>query len=121
MIGKIDVVVPCEGTKSHCAKFAILRNEREDTQADPGLKDFDFDYVKKATFNLTKSSRANVAESYGYSLLNFQRYPDKHSGCYCPSLKSNTVRNKEVVLMFISMSDSICHMDSNGDFYNPLH
>jgi hypothetical protein len=60
-IGKIDVIVPYEGTKSHCTKFAILRNGWEDTQANPGFKNFNFDYVKKATCNLTKGSRVNVA------------------------------------------------------------
>jgi hypothetical protein len=31
------------------------------------------------------------------------------------------VGNKEIVSMFISMSDSIRNMDSNGDLYDPLH
>jgi hypothetical protein len=48
LIGKIDVIVPYEGTKSHCTKFAILRNRREHSQPDPGFKNFDFDYAKKA-------------------------------------------------------------------------
>jgi hypothetical protein len=121
LIGKIDVVVPYEGTKSHRTKFAVVRNEWKETQADPGFKNFDFDYVKKATCNLTKGSRANVSESYGYLSLDYRRYPDKDSGCYCPSLKSNTVGNKEIASMFISMSDSIRDMDTNADFYDPLH
>jgi hypothetical protein len=121
LIGKIDVIVLYEGTKSHCTKFAILRNGRKETQADPGFETFDFDYVERATCNLTKGSRANVSESYGYSSLDYERYPDKDSGCYCPSLKSNTVGNKDIASMFISMSDSICNMDSNGDFYDPLY
>jgi uncharacterized protein (DUF1330 family) len=93
LIGKIDIVVPYEGTKSHYTNFAIVRNGREDTTADPGFKKFDFGYVKKATCNLTKGSRANVVESYGYSSLGFEVTPDKASGCYCPSLKTNTVGN----------------------------
>jgi hypothetical protein len=121
LIGKIDVVFPYEGTKSHRTKFAIIRNGREETQADPGFKNFDFDYVKKATCNLTKGSRANVSESYGYSSLDYERYPDKESGCYRPSLKSNTLGNEELASMFVSMSDSIRDMDSNADFYDPLH
>jgi hypothetical protein len=48
LIRNIDVVVPYEGTKSHCTKFEILRNGWEDTQTDPGFKNFDFDYAKKA-------------------------------------------------------------------------
>jgi hypothetical protein len=121
LIGKVDVVVPYDGTKSHRTKFARLRNGREPTRADPGFQNFDFDYVKKATCNLTKCARANVTESYGYASLDFECYPNKDSGCYCPSLKSNTVGNKESGSMFISMSDSIWNMDSNGEFYNPLH
>jgi hypothetical protein len=121
LIGKIDVVIPYEGTKSHRTHFAIIRNGREETQADPGFKNFNFDYVKKATCNLTKGSRANVSESYGYSLLDYERSPDKDSGCYRPSLKSNTVGNKEIASIFISMSDSIRDMDTNADFYDPLH
>jgi hypothetical protein len=54
LIGKIDVVVSYEGTKSHRTKFAVVRNGRKETQADPGFKTFDFAYVKKATCNLTK-------------------------------------------------------------------
>jgi hypothetical protein len=122
LIGKIDVVLlPYEGAKSHRTKFAIIRNGWQETQVDPRFKNFDFDYVKKATCNLMKGSRANMSESYGYSSLDYERYPDKDSGCYRPSLKNNTVGNKEIVLMFISMSDSICDMDSNADFYDPLH
>jgi hypothetical protein len=121
LIGKIDVIFPYEGTKSHCTKFAIIRNGREETQADPGFKNFDFDYVKKATCNLTKGSRANVSKSYGYSLFDYELYPDKDSGCYRPSLKSNTVGNKEIASIFMSMSDSIRDMDTNADFYHPLH
>jgi hypothetical protein len=121
LIGKIDIVVPYEGTKSHYTNFAIIRNGREDTTADPGFKNFDFGYVKKATCNLTKGSRANVAESYGYASLGFEVTPDKDSGCYRPCLKTNTVGNEEIASMFISMSDSIRYMDSKGDFYNPLH
>jgi hypothetical protein len=102
LIGNIDVVIPYEGTKSHCTRFAIIRNGREETQADPGFKKFNFDYVKKATCNLTKGSRANVSESYGYSLLDYERSHEKDSGCYHPSLKSNTVGNKEIASIFIS-------------------
>jgi hypothetical protein len=43
LISKIDVVVPYEGTKSHCTKFVVVRNGRKETQADPGFKTFDFD------------------------------------------------------------------------------
>jgi hypothetical protein len=43
LIGKIDVIVLYEGTKSHCTKFAIQRNRWKETQADPGFKNFDFD------------------------------------------------------------------------------
>jgi hypothetical protein len=121
LIGKIDVVFPYEGTKSHRTKFAIIRNGQEETQADPRFKNFDFDYMKKTTCNLTKGSRANVSESFGYLSLDYRCYPDKDSGCYRPSLKSNTVGNKEIASMFISMSDSICDMDTNADFYDPLH
>jgi hypothetical protein len=60
LIGKIDVVVPYEGTKSHRTKFAVVRNGWKETQADPGFKTFDFAYVNKATCNLTKGSKANV-------------------------------------------------------------
>jgi hypothetical protein len=121
LIGKIDVIVPYEGTKSHCTKFARVRNGWKETQADPGFKNFDFNYVKKAMCSLTKGSRANVSESHGYSSLDYERYPNKDSGCYQPSLKSNTVGNKEIASMFISISDSIHNMDSKGDFYDPLH
>jgi hypothetical protein len=31
------------------------------------------------------------------------------------------VGNKKITLMFISISDSICNMDTKGDFYNPPH
>jgi hypothetical protein len=111
LIGIINVIVPYEGTKSHHTKFAILRNGREHTQANPGFKNFDFNYVKKGTTcNLMTGSRANVAESYRYALLNFECYPDKDSECYHPSLKNNTVGNKEIGSMFLSMSDSICNM-----------
>jgi hypothetical protein len=121
LISKIDVVVPYEGTKSHRTKFAIIRNGREATEADPGFKNFDFHYVKMATCNAIKGSRANVAESYGYASQAFEKHPDKESGCYRPSIKSNTVGNKDIGSMFISMSNSIRNMDSNGNFYNPLH
>jgi hypothetical protein len=120
LIGKIDVIVPYEGTKSHHTKFAILRNRRKETQANPGFKNFDFDYVKKTTCNLTEGSRANVSEFYQYLLLDYEHYPGKDSGCYCPSLKINTVENKEIASMFLSISDSIRNMDSKGDFYDPL-
>jgi hypothetical protein len=121
LIGKIDVVVPYEGTKSHRTKFAVVRNGRKETQADPGFKTFDFAYVKKATCNVTKGSRATVSESYGYSSMDYERCPESASGCYCPSLKSNTVGNKEIASIFIAISDSIRSLDPQGDFYNPLH
>jgi hypothetical protein len=91
LISKIDVVVPYEGTKSHGTKFAIIRNGRETTLADPGFKNFNFHYVKKATCNIMKGTSANVVEAYGYASQAFEKYPDKESGCYRPSLKSNTV------------------------------
>jgi hypothetical protein len=121
LIGKIDVMVPYEGTKSHCTKFAVVRNGRKETQADHGFITFDFAYVKKATCNLTKGSRANVSESYGYLSMDYERSPDRDSGCYRPSLKRNTVGNKEIASIFIAISDSICSLDTQGDFYDPLH
>jgi hypothetical protein len=121
LIGKIDIVVLYEGTESHYTDFAIICNGGEDTTADPGFNDFDFRYVKMATCNLMKGSRVNVAESYGYSALGFEPTPDKASGCYCPSLKNNTVANHDIMSLFISMSDSIQYIDKEGVFYNPLH
>jgi hypothetical protein len=121
LIGKIDVVVPYEGTKSHRTKIAVVKNGRKETQADAGFKTFDFDYVKKATCNLTKGSRANVSESYRYLSMVYEPCPEKDLGCYCPSLKSNTVGNKEIASIFISISDSIRSLNSQGDFYDPLH
>jgi hypothetical protein len=53
--------------------------------------------------------------------MDYERCPDRDSGCYCPSLKSNTVGNKEIALIFIAISDSIHSLDAQGDFYNPLH
>jgi hypothetical protein len=121
LIGKIDVVVAYEGTKSHTTKFAVVGNGWKETLADPGFKTFIFAYVKKVTCNLMKGSRANVSESYGYSSMDYECCPDRDSGCYLPSLKSNTVGNKEIALIFLAISDSVRSLDAKGDFYDPLH
>jgi hypothetical protein len=84
---KIDILVPYEGRKSHHTYFAIVMNGQKDTMTDPGFNTFDFEYVVKETRNRQKGSRANIAESFGYSSLSFEATPDKASGCYRPSLK----------------------------------
>ena len=38
LTGNMDAIVPYEGTKCHDTKFAIIRNGREATTADPGFK-----------------------------------------------------------------------------------
>jgi hypothetical protein len=119
--GKIDKVVPYEGTKCHDTTFAIVRNGREATTADPGFQSFDFGCVEMATCHLEKGSRANVAESYGYATLSYENQPDKASGCFRPSIKKNTIGNTQISSVFLSMSDSIRYMDPRGVFYNPLH
>jgi hypothetical protein len=121
LTNQIDIVVPYQGKKSHDTDFAIVRNGREATRTDPGYNSFDFDYVMNATRNLEKGSRANVAESFGFSLLSFEAAPDKAAGCYRPSMKKNTVGNCDIASLFLSMTDSIRYMDPEKVFYNPLH
>jgi hypothetical protein len=53
--------------------------------------------------------------------MDYERCPDRDSGCYCPSLKSNTVGNKEIASIFIAISNSIRSLDAQGEFYDPLH
>jgi hypothetical protein len=120
LTGNLDAIVSYEGTKCHDTKFAIIRNGREATTADPGFKGFDFGYIESVTCNLTKGSRANVAESYGYATLSYEGKPDKASGCYRPVMKKNTVGNTSIGSLFQSMLESIRYLDPRGVFYNPL-
>jgi hypothetical protein len=121
LLGKITLVVPYQSTTSHRTTFAIVRNGLKDTANDPGFKAFDFAYVLSETMNKSKGSRANVAESYGYSTQSFEATPDNESGHYRPSLKKNTAGNHNVASAFLSMSDSVLFMDKEGLFYDPSH
>jgi hypothetical protein len=67
VIGKLSEVVPYGANTSHNTNFAIVRNGREDTTADPGFNAFDFGYVLSATSSICQGSRANMAELFGYA------------------------------------------------------
>jgi hypothetical protein len=121
LLGKITLVVPYPSTTSHRTAFAIVRNGEKDTAKDPGFKAFDFAHVLSETMNRSKGSRANMAESYGYSTQSFEATPEKESGHYRPLLKKNTAGNHNVASAFLSMSDSVLFMDPEGLFYDPSH
>jgi hypothetical protein len=121
VIGKIGKVVAYPSTMSHTTDFAVVRNGRKDTQEDPGFIAFDFPYVLTVLLDKSKGSRANIAESYGYSTQSFDCKPDNESGHYRPSVKLNTAGNKEIASLFLSMSDSVRFLDPEGIFYDASH
>jgi hypothetical protein len=118
LLGLLGCVVPYVGNKSHNTAFAIIRNGHDDTLADSGFQSFDFDFVQKQTTNVDKGSRANYAESYGYSTTSFEPTHEKASGHYRPALKANTVGNAIIAKIFLSMSETVRDMDKQGRFHN---
>jgi hypothetical protein len=121
LLGLLGCIMPYVGTKSHDTEFAIVRNGHDATMADPGFKGFGFDYVQSHISNLVQGTRANFAESFGYSTMSFESTPEKTSGHYRPSLKTNTVGNANIANIFLSMSDTVRYLDKGQRFYNPSH
>jgi hypothetical protein len=118
LLGLLGCIVPYVGNKSHNTEFAIIHNGNTDTRADPGFQAFDFDFVEQVTRNVLKGSRANYAESYGYSTMSFEATHEKASGQYRPLLKANTVGNANIAQLFLSMSETVRSMDKQGRFHN---
>ena len=121
MLGLLSCVVPYVGNKSHDTAFAIIRNGHADTQADSGFQAFDFEFVKAQTTNIVKGSRANYAESYGYSTMSFEPTREKASGHYRPALKANMIGNAMIAKLFLSLSETVRDLDKQGRFHNQSH